>query len=192
MSRSIHVGDIFGKWAVIKDYDISINRKGYIWCKCSCDKGTLREVSISNLKGGRSTSCKKCLIYEDGRICNKCNELKDWDQFFAQAGNRVKGTCKSCYGIESKCVKYGITVEQYRYLKVLQGNKCALCETDESVLGRDLDIDHDHRCCPSGGSCGQCVRGLLCMACNVALAQIEKFPSVLASIKVLAYIDQRL
>lgn len=46
-----------------------------------------------------------------------------------------------------------------------QDHRCALCQ--KSFMEHAFEIDHDHGCCPWGTkSCGQCVRGLLCIYCN--------------------------
>jgi hypothetical protein len=62
----------------------------------------------------------------------------------------------------------GITFEQYQALLEKQEFKCAICKSLTSGV-KDWNIDHDHKCCSTRKSCGKCVRGLLCMKCNVGL-----------------------
>lgn len=64
---------------------------------------------------------------------------------------------------------YGLTVADYDALLADQGGGCAIC--GYSSPGSHLHVDHDHGCCPGVGSCGKCVRGLLCRRCNQALGQ---------------------
>ena len=56
---------------------------------------------------------------------------------------------------------YGITLEQYKELLVLQNNGCAICGRIEEPDGRRLAIDH----CHATGD----VRGILCNNCNNGL-----------------------
>lgn len=57
--------------------------------------------------------------------------------------------------------------------------KCGICGTSDPG-GRDFHIDHDHACCAApGASCGQCVRGLLCAACNLGLGMFKDSPALL-------------
>ncbi|GGG68638.1 recombination endonuclease VII [Kocuria dechangensis] len=76
--------------------------------------------------------------------------------------------------------QYGITVEQYLELFVLQGGRCATCHTQEAGQIR-WSIDHDHSCCPKRRSCGRCVRGLLCSPCNFALGHFLDDPATIAA-----------
>src|SRR5262245_38575161 len=61
---------------------------------------------------------------------------------------------------------------------------CALCR----AVGRRLDIDHDHRCCPGERACGECFRGMLCRSCNVGLGLFQDDPALLR--KAARYIEE--
>lgn len=70
---------------------------------------------------------------------------------------------------------YGLTPDEYERLYEAQGRRCAICRRAGGVTNRPdrqrrLAVDHDHSCCPGPTSCGRCVRGLLCSACNDVLA----------------------
>lgn len=73
-----------------------------------------------------------------------------------------------------RLARYGLTPGEFDRLLELQSYACGMCrnpfEEDKPVY-----IDHDHSCCPDEKrSCGECVRGLLCLSCNTALGQIER------------------
>ncbi len=66
--------------------------------------------------------------------------------------------------------RYGISVEDFTILYELQSGACGICR----VNGKRLCVDHDHE---SG-----LVRGLLCIGCNTAIANLadgELFESAL-------------
>lgn len=60
---------------------------------------------------------------------------------------------------------YSLAPREYETLYVGQGGVCAIC-TRATGATRKLSVDHDHKCCSGGVSCGYCVRGLLCRPCN--------------------------
>jgi len=66
------------------------------------------------------------------------------------------------------------TTEEWYLAKLeSQGNRCALCERVREENGNRLGIDHDHSCCKKYGSCGKCLRGVLCRRCNVLVGNLE-------------------
>jgi hypothetical protein len=60
---------------------------------------------------------------------------------------------------------YNLSEEQYQKKLSNQGNKCAICRIKMSKPG----VDHNRACCNREGSCGKCVRGILCSNCNSIL-----------------------
>ena len=75
--------------------------------------------------------------------------------------------------------KYGIGVEEYEALRLAQGNRCAICGTDDPASNAgEWHVDHCHE---SGA-----VRGLLCSRCNIGLGYFKDDPARLtAAIKYL-------
>ena len=83
--------------------------------------------------------------------------------------------CATGAGFADRIKRYNMGARQYRTLLKANSGRCHLCglEFDAENLPQ---IDHDHSCCDlgkNGGSCGKCVRGLLCLQCNLALGQYE-------------------
>lgn len=80
-----------------------------------------------------------------------------------------------------KLAAKGLTVERYQEMLDAQGGVCAICGRAPSE-GRAgvLAPDHDHKCCKGSQACGRCVRGLLCIRCNTAIAMMNDDPGVMA------------
>lgn len=69
-------------------------------------------------------------------------------------------------------MRYGITVEDYDRMLVVQGGKCALCFAEPvDEPGKRLHVDHCH-------DTGK-VRGLLCVACNTGMGKLRDNVEVL-------------
>lgn len=58
---------------------------------------------------------------------------------------------------------YGLTLEEYETLLQAQGGVCAICKGKRPY---QLDVDHDHNLERLGVPARECIRGLLCKACN--------------------------
>ena len=105
---------------------------------------------------------------------------------------RVQGTFCAAHGgaLSLDLARaYNITTDDFYAMLEAQGGGCAVCgRHPEEVPGRikRLVIDHDHQCCPAGGSCGKCVRGLLCNPCNHLLGIAADDPTwLIAAIRYL-------
>jgi hypothetical protein len=74
--------------------------------------------------------------------------------------------------------QYKLTLEQLNDMTAKQSHCCAIC--GERVEGR-LDVDHDHACCDSRKTCGECIRELLCRRCNSTLGKVHDSIEILES-----------
>lgn len=136
--------------------------------------------------------------------CTPCHNgyLKEWHARPENAGKGKAYTRKARRSdpertarnrLRDRCRLFGITVEDYDRMLEAQGGGCAICGATAEDNGRALAIDHDHACCPGSGArvgevCGQCVRGLLCSPCNIAVGYFEAEET---RMKCQAYVDQR-
>lgn len=113
------------------------------------------------------------------RQCGTCNKYKDDSEFTAgSSSDGLSVNCTSCRA-NYRLRKYNVTEAEYNAMLEKQGGVCAICGRTSGA--RRFHIDHDHSCCPGGGSCGECVRGLLCGNCNSGLGQFKDDPEVLHS-----------
>lgn len=75
---------------------------------------------------------------------------------------------------KSRLKAYGLSPERFDEILAAQGNACGMCR-EPFREGRRIHIDHDHACCESKKRCcGKCVRGLLCITCNITLGHMER------------------
>lgn len=80
--------------------------------------------------------------------------------------------CKPGKDLIRRLSKYRISQRQYFGLLRFGEKGCHLCATKFTKENSD-QIDHNHACCSGKTSCGECVRGLLCTACNLELGNFE-------------------
>jgi hypothetical protein len=66
---------------------------------------------------------------------------------------------------------YNLTNERYQKLLEEQNNSCKICL--KPFADTTPCVDHNHECCPGERSCGKCIRGLLCNACNRGLGHFK-------------------
>lgn len=116
-------------------------------------------------KDGHSSRCKECAK----------SVTRDW---YSKNPERAKASSlqsrknnPDSYWRRYYKRQYGITLERYEEMLAQQGGVCAMCKKECRTRDR-LSVDHNHSCCPGGTSCGQCVRGLLCMRCNQGIGHL--------------------
>ena len=130
-----------------------------------------------------ATECGHIATNPNSKWCRKC---------FCAKGRSMKCKKGHDYNEHNRClictfetrlrIRYNITPEIYAKMLEIQENKCGICGvlSEYSAYGK-LVIDHNHSCCNYEGSCGKCIRGLLCSRCNAGLSIFGDNPSKLMS-----------
>ncbi len=75
--------------------------------------------------------------------------------------------------------RFGVDDQRLAEMLAAQGGGCAICGKTEPGGRGDWHVDHDHTCCSGRKTCGQCVRGVLCAACNWMLGSARDNADVL-------------
>lgn len=106
------------------------------------------------------------------RTCTYCKHEKPLEAFCLNKRKRdgIHTTCRDCVRESALRRKYGIDNRTYEAMLAAQGGGCAICGRSDDVLC----VDHNHACCPGRETCGKCVRGLLCRACNGFLRYLDE------------------
>lgn len=98
-----------------------------------------------------------------------------------RCGSRVGREGGMCARHRARARAHGLSTE--RMVTLFERAECQACGDSG-----DLEIDHDHSCCPGQGGCETCVRGLLCPRCNSTLAQARDDQAVLRAL--ITYLDR--
>lgn len=139
---------------------------------------------------GRPRKAHRVVGGVETKECPLCERWIPLGGFHRHNGSwdRRQGICIQCKRSRRKPApriytirKYGITETQYQQLLDSQGGACAICLCPSPTGQGAWHIDHDHSCCPGAGSCGACVRGLLCNKCNAGLGYFKDDPARLLS-----------
>lgn len=107
------------------------------------------------------------------KLCIHGNHWVAVDQFQINrnAADGLFSYCRDC----NKLRLFNMTLADYEKKLAEQNYGCAVCG-GLNLNGKALTVDHDHKCCSGRGSCGKCVRGLLCANCNTGVGMMADSP----------------
>lgn len=146
--------------------------------KCGEAKPAERFHRNKGRKDGLAPWCAECMKeysrqYNQRPAIKQANAQRALARYHALSGDekarQAEARKKSGYHLRAK---YKLSIEQFEAMILSQRGLCAICK--QPPKNDRFAVDHDHACCPGAwGTCGKCVRGLLCIPCNGRLASVE-------------------
>jgi hypothetical protein len=109
--------------------------------------------------------CIDCKVNEKYPKASRCRECAAIDKKIKYHADPIAKRAM----LSAQCKwRYGIGFDDIDRI-VREQDGCAICHT-MTPGGKGWNVDHDHSCCPSNVvTCGKCIRGVLCIGCNLAL-----------------------
>lgn len=167
-----------------------VQSEGVVTCKKCGEEKPVGEFRLYKSRGRtlRRGTCQKCENkgnderYHAGpdywvswRQRNRDKINKVMKRYYGRHRQRVLDRARMSGFRDRRKRRYGLTEAQFLEICEKQGNACLVC------LGPLVrpHVDHDHTCCPGEKSCGECIRGVLCNVCNMALGLLKDSPEIL-------------
>lgn len=143
----------------LEDSNFNERAPGYLYRQCKECKSEVRKERFKNHPESKIKAMERSKKwYEE----NKEKALKRSKE------NHKKNTEKAKW----HRLWYTHRLSKATYMSVLdvQNGVCAICKEDKRLY-----VDHDHSCCNSEMSCGQCIRGLICQKCNLFMHYVDRY-----------------
>jgi hypothetical protein len=123
---------------------------------------------------GKPTGARRHYDRGDKGACDECREAEAEYRHLTRPGI---GLLAHGHGREYwwwLWKTYRLRRHEYEAILARQGDVCAICES--AFKPGSIHLDHDHMCDHQGKgsrSCADCVRGILCRRCNLALPVLD-------------------
>lgn len=132
-------------------------------------------ISCSHVMISFMRTCKRCgvkLAQLSKRLtCDDCHRKQVYECRDSRKQADPEGYQEAVFN-NRLWTQYRLRRDQYDILLASQDGVCAGC-SGPNTDKRGWQVDHDHSCCSGIKSCGKCVRGILCRACNTVLGQVQ-------------------
>jgi hypothetical protein len=128
--------------------------------------------------------CVECFVLSSHNLLeqdtqNKIGRCSFCGSVAIRTGERAQ--CANWQSWRQRASRYAMDPRGLADFYIKCNGACAICGVTETGAAI-LSIDHDHACCPTAKSCGDCVRSLLCIRHNTVLGQVYDDPDTLRAL----------